>query len=122
MKRVDIIEELCESKSHRYTQEDVGLSISVVMEKINQEPSMYMLVSFSPESYLSLEDLLNSSIFFVDTSAVIEDGYHLLTVGFVDPVWANNADDGVFCKALALAIDLMCKLTVIHKGRKPKLQ
>lgn len=113
-----IMEDTSISRSHRYTMEDSEISISVVMETFNGEPSMYLLVSYPMDCFLKVEDLLFHASLCLDTEANIEGHSILVTLGFTDPLLASNTDESVFCHTLSFAVNEIHRLAELNDMRK----
>lgn len=113
-----IMEDRSVSRSHRYTMEDSEISISLVMETFNDEPSMYLIVSYPMDSFLKTEDLFYHPSLRQETETEIEGVFVVHVMGFNEPALNTNTDANVFSTTLAFVVNELHRLSQLNDLRK----
>lgn len=106
------------SVSRRYTSKETDISVSLVMEKYNDEPSMYMIISYPVQSALMPQDLaLPDRTILEDEGTVIEGEFHVAVLNFVNPVLSQNEDPDVYSKTSEIATAELFRLFLLDRSR-----
>lgn len=113
-----ILEDRSISRSHRYTMEDSDISIALVMETFNDEPSMYMIVSYPLDTFLKTEDLLVHNAIRSEVETEIEGSHVVHFLGFNDPALSSNSFVEVFSITLSFVVDELHRLAELNEIRK----
>lgn len=113
-----IMEDRSNSRSHRYTMEDSDISIALVMETFNEEPSMYLIVSYPSDSFLRTEDLFFHSALKPEVETEIEGSFIVHFIGFAEPELAVNTNESVFNATLSFVVNELHRLSELNAVRK----
>lgn len=113
-----ILEDRSTSRSQRYTMEDSDISVALVMEVFNDEPSMYLIVSYPLDSFLVTKDLFYHEALKPEVETEIEGSYVVHFIGFSDPLLAFNKEEQVFNKALSFVVNELYRLSELNVLRK----
>lgn len=106
------------SVSRRYTSKETDISVSLVMEKYNDEPSMYMIISYPVQSALMPQDLaLPDRTILEDEGVCIEGEFHVAVVNFINPVLSQNEDTDVYAKTSEIATAEFLRLFLLERSR-----
>lgn len=106
------------SVSRRYSSKETDISISLVMEKCNDEPSMYLIVSYPVNSTLMPQDLaLPGRTILEDEGVCIEGEFHVAIINFVSPALSQNEDTDVYSKTSEIATAELLRLFLLERSR-----
>lgn len=113
-----IEEEQTISVARRYTSKQTDIVVSLVMEKLGDEPSMYLIISYPVTSSLMPQDLaLPDRTVLEDEGVCIEGEFHVAVLNFVSPALSTNEDPEVYSKTAEIVSAELFRLFLTDKSR-----